>query len=75
VNIDFKEQPPPTPGVAIALTLGFYPQTVTDRGVRYDPPDSHLGQPINDRTAAGLATLALKYLENMLAEARAFPPT
>jgi hypothetical protein len=72
VHIDFKEGHEPEPGSGIAqLTVGFYPRPVMDTRFndRFDPPDIHLARTITDRTAGGIATLALKYLEALLAEA------
>jgi hypothetical protein len=74
IKIDFKDAPEPEPGVKVAeLRIAFYPQTVTDQRfkVRFDPPSSHLSQPIADQTASGIAVLALDYLEKMITVAQA----
>jgi hypothetical protein len=42
---------------------------VVDRGVRYDPPASHLGNPIVGSSPAHLAELMLTYLDAMVKEA------
>lgn len=71
-RIDLKEGIQHEPGTPLVkLTVGFYPQPVTNTRFnnRFEPPDSHLGQSITDRTASGIATLALKYVEKMVADA------
>jgi hypothetical protein len=47
--------------------------TVRERGRVYDPPEMHLGKPIVDRSPAGIAKLALLYLEKCLNEASKLP--
>jgi hypothetical protein len=77
MHIDFeKGNPPPLPGTDVAqIKFGFYPLPVTDTrfNERFVPPASHLGQPVTEPTAATIATLALDYLERMIAEAAALP--
>jgi hypothetical protein len=47
--------------------------SVVDSGVRYDPPTEHAGQPITDKSPAGLASLAVNYLQQLIDEARKLP--
>ena len=46
---------------------------VTDRDVTYNPPVEHLGKPIADLSAVGIAELAISYLRAMTAEAVQLP--
>lgn len=46
---------------------------VTDRGKTYAPPTMHVDRPIVDKSPSGIATLAIRYLENMLDEACKLP--
>jgi hypothetical protein len=77
VHIDLGDGTGVMQGEKIAeLSLGFYPQPVTSndrKKIRVDLPDRHLNQPIDNPTAATIATLAISYLEAMVAEADALP--
>ena len=44
-------------------------QTVTDRGVTYSVPTSHLGNPLPDTSPATIMTLAITHLQTMLDDA------
>jgi len=44
-------------------------RSVTDRMVRYDPPDSHLGKSLADKSPARVGDLELTYLDAMIGEA------
>jgi hypothetical protein len=46
---------------------------VTDRGVVYTPPTEHLGKPIQDQSAVGIAELAASYLRAMIESASRLP--
>ena len=47
---------------------------VLNRSVRFDPPTSHLGQPLTPEEIEPIhiATLAIKYLTGLLAQAEAY---
>jgi hypothetical protein len=42
---------------------------ITNRGITYPPPNSHLGKPFINITPASIGELALSYLESMMKEA------
>lgn len=42
---------------------------VTDRGVGYDPPSSHLGSAIDDNGPTAVAKLMVQYVEGLISEA------
>lgn len=44
---------------------------VTDRGVGYDPPSSHLGSPLDDNGPNAVARLMVQYVERLVSEAEA----
>jgi hypothetical protein len=44
--------------------------SVKDRGIDYDPPVEHLGQPIEDNGPIAVAQLMVKYIEAMTNEAQ-----
>jgi hypothetical protein len=43
--------------------------SVVDRGVNYDPPEKHLGSPMDDNGPIAVANLMVQYLERLIAEA------
>lgn len=45
--------------------------SVTNRGVRYDPPTEHLGQPLVSQEPGDVGDRLIEYLREMIAEARA----
>lgn len=62
---------------------GFYPglmqgsariglKPVVDRGMRYDPPKEHLGQPLQKKSILHVAELATAYYASMIKEAEEF---
>jgi hypothetical protein len=62
------------PYVSLGLVEVVFPHVklldVTDRGVRYPIPQTHLGQAISNPHPNNIGLLALAYLEAMIAEAR-----
>jgi hypothetical protein len=73
LNFDLEEPTFIPPGTPMAqLKFGFYPRSVKDRGVQYDPPEQRLDRRVEDSTGVGIAALAIAYLEKMLTEAKAY---
>lgn len=60
----------PTPGVAPNNPEAVL-EAVKNRGVEFQPPSEHLGEPIEDGSPAGMARLAMAYLTALVSEAEA----
>lgn len=56
------------------LHPGPYLLPVINRGVTFNPPSKHLGEPMPDQRPITVMKLALAYLEKMIDEAKALPP-
>lgn len=68
-NLKITHEGGPPPVVLVGRRMKLTTVKDSRYGDSFDPPAEHLGAPISDRSPIGVASLALSYLEGLLAEA------
>ena len=69
MEVDWGDSPRPKFWQTTAAKATLVP--VTDRGITYRPPTSHLGQPLTDTSLLHVAERGLAYIEALVAAAEA----